>query len=286
MRLGSCPSSSTDNVAADAPGASTSAPRNAASSVALPPFTVTLQRSPGPRSPARGPPSPSMDQFVKRSYAGRVSRLPGFAACDGSPWSRVSCSPGAAGASPRRHPRRRRARRPPPRRHRSSPRRAVERAHCPAALEGCREATGRVLYVEAVDPDGDGDAHFVLAGGRITAPGISAIAVRRELRPRPLPGVGDWVSAAGVVWTGRTASGRSRPRCCTSGPDEHFSGVCGIGVRAGLARSRTPHTFVPDAAPSRRERSHRDERLAAMKRTGSRRTSEGFPERLGPRRFR
>ena len=78
----------------------------------------------------------------------------------------------------------------------------MERARCPEGLEGCREATGRVLYVEAVDPDGDGDAHFVLAGGRITAPGISAIAVRAELRPRRLPRVGDWVSAAGVVWTG------------------------------------------------------------------------------------
>ena len=81
-------------------------------------------------------------------------------------------------------------------------RRTVPRARCPAGLAGCREASGRVLYVEAVDPDGDGDAHFVLAGGRITAPGISTIAVRRELRPRRLPEVGDWVSAAGVVWTG------------------------------------------------------------------------------------
>jgi hypothetical protein len=79
--------------------------------------------------------------------------------------------------------------------------RPVKRAACPPGLEGCRSATGRVLYVEAVDPDGDGDAHFVLAGGRITAPGISAIAVRRELRPRRLPEIGDWVSAAGVVWT-------------------------------------------------------------------------------------
>ena len=59
-----------------------------------------------------------------------------------------------------------------------------------------------MLYVEAVDPDGDGDAHFVLAGGRITAPGISTIAVRKELRPRRLPRIGDWVSAAGIVWTG------------------------------------------------------------------------------------
>ena len=89
---------------------------------------------------------------------------------------------------------------PQPRRPRAG--RGVERAHCPAGLDGCREATGRVLYVEAVDPDGDGDAHFVLAGGRITAPGISTVAVRAELRPRRLPRVGDWVSAAGVVWTG------------------------------------------------------------------------------------
>jgi hypothetical protein len=85
---------------------------------------------------------------------------------------------------------------------RAPARRAVRRAHCPDGLDGCREATGRVLYVEAVDPDGDGDAHFVLAGGRITAPGISTIAVRAELRPRRLPRAGDWISAAGVVWTG------------------------------------------------------------------------------------
>ena len=104
---------------------------------------------------------------------------------------------GCGGSDPAPSPRASATPSPAPREHR-----AVERAHRRAGLEGCREATGRVLYVEAVDPDGDGDAHFVLAGGRITAPGISAIAVRRELRPRPLPRIGDWVSAAGVVWTG------------------------------------------------------------------------------------
>jgi hypothetical protein len=57
--------------------------------------------------------------------------------------------------------------------------------------------------VEAKDPDGDGDAHFVLAGeDSISGPGISAIDVEKEMRPRHLPRVGDWVSAAGPVYRG------------------------------------------------------------------------------------
>ena len=80
--------------------------------------------------------------------------------------------------------------------------RALERARCPRALANCAEATGRVIAVEAVDPDGDGDAHYVLAGGRITAPGLSVIDVARPLRPRRLPRIGDRVSAAGPVYTG------------------------------------------------------------------------------------
>jgi hypothetical protein len=60
-----------------------------------------------------------------------------------------------------------------------------------------------VLYVERVDPDGDGDAHFVLASRQsITAPGISVIDVKRSLRPSPLPGRGDRMSAAGPVYQG------------------------------------------------------------------------------------
>jgi len=78
----------------------------------------------------------------------------------------------------------------------------VRRAHCPAGSENCAAVTGRVLYVEAVDPDGDGDAHYVLAGGRVTAPGLSVIDVRRDLRPRRLPRTGELVSAAGPVFTG------------------------------------------------------------------------------------
>lgn len=75
-------------------------------------------------------------------------------------------------------------------------------AHCPTT-SNCRTATGRIVYVEAVDPDGDGDAHFVLASAdSITAPGISVIDVAADLRPRPLPEIGDDISAAGPVYRG------------------------------------------------------------------------------------
>ena len=67
-----------------------------------------------------------------------------------------------------------------------------EPVRCPAAEANCRSASGTIVYVERVDPDGDGDAHFVLASREgITAPGISVIDVARDLRPHPLPGVGD-----------------------------------------------------------------------------------------------
>jgi hypothetical protein len=78
----------------------------------------------------------------------------------------------------------------------------VERAHCDAGAANCAAVTGRVLYVEAVDPDGDGDAHYVLAGGNVTAPGVSVIDVERRLRPRRLPHAGELVSAAGPVFEG------------------------------------------------------------------------------------
>jgi len=60
-----------------------------------------------------------------------------------------------------------------------------------------------IVYVERVDPDGDGDAHFVIADPQsITLPGLTAIDVRAGLRPHPLPGPGDLISAAGPVQTG------------------------------------------------------------------------------------
>jgi hypothetical protein len=76
-------------------------------------------------------------------------------------------------------------------------------ARCPASIANCRTASGRIVYVERVDPDGDGDAHFVLISREgITGPGLSVIDVARSLRPHPLPGPGDRVSAAGPVYKG------------------------------------------------------------------------------------
>ena len=76
-------------------------------------------------------------------------------------------------------------------------------AECDPAQTNCEAATGRIVYVESVDPDGDGDAHFVVFDhDGVTAPGFSVIDVARDLRPRPLPGPGDLISAAGPVYPG------------------------------------------------------------------------------------
>jgi len=79
----------------------------------------------------------------------------------------------------------------------------LERAHCPPDLTNCRTASGRIIYVERVDPDGDGDAHFVLTSRQsITLRGVTVIDVEKSLRPHPLPVNGDRVSAAGPVYRG------------------------------------------------------------------------------------
>jgi hypothetical protein len=79
----------------------------------------------------------------------------------------------------------------------------LPRAHCPPGLSNCREARGRIVYVERIDPDGDGDAHFVLLSSEsVTAPGLTVVDVKRSLRPSPLPGPGDRLSAAGPVYRG------------------------------------------------------------------------------------
>jgi len=105
---------------------------------------------------------------------------------------------GEARAAPRERPAQRPQAREPDR-----PKQRLRTARCPAAGHGCASASGRIVYVERVDPDGDGDAHFVLASRKsVTAPGISVIDVAKELRPSPLPGPGDRISAAGPVYEG------------------------------------------------------------------------------------
>ncbi len=80
---------------------------------------------------------------------------------------------------------------------------SVAPSRCPAGLHGCRSVEGRIVFVEAHDPDGDGDAHFVILDAQgITLPGLTAVKVTRRLRPRPLPGFGDLISAAGPMQTG------------------------------------------------------------------------------------
>jgi hypothetical protein len=85
----------------------------------------------------------------------------------------------------------------------TSARQGLERAQCPRDLRGCRTALGRVVLVESVDPDGDGDLHVVLVGrDGITAPGFTAVDVRKGLRPRRDPRVGQLVTTAGQVQRG------------------------------------------------------------------------------------
>ncbi|HEU4944988.1 MAG TPA: hypothetical protein VFT10_07470 [Solirubrobacterales bacterium] len=79
----------------------------------------------------------------------------------------------------------------------------VAPSHCPPGLPSCRTVEGRISFVERVDPDGDGDAHFVVIDPQgITLPGLTAVDVRKGLRPDPLPLPGDLLSAAGPVQTG------------------------------------------------------------------------------------
>ena len=60
-----------------------------------------------------------------------------------------------------------------------------------------------MLYVERVDPDGDGDLHVVLiGGGSLSAPGVTVLDVAPALRPARDPAPGDLVTGAGPVYRG------------------------------------------------------------------------------------
>ncbi|HET6998966.1 MAG TPA: hypothetical protein VFI03_10275 [Solirubrobacterales bacterium] len=91
----------------------------------------------------------------------------------------------------------------PDRPDRAKPAETVAPSRCDADRPACRTTEGRIVYVERVDPDGDGDAHFVITDPQgITLPGLTAIDVRKGLRPQPLPRPGDLISAAGPVQIG------------------------------------------------------------------------------------
>ena len=78
----------------------------------------------------------------------------------------------------------------------------ARKARCEEGVPRCRAIRGTVIYVERVDPDGDGDLHVVVNDGSITLPGMTAVDVAPELRPRRDPRIGDRVSAAGPVQKG------------------------------------------------------------------------------------
>ena len=81
-------------------------------------------------------------------------------------------------------------------------RKPLPRPPCAAGVPKCASVSGRVVYVERVDPDGDGDLHVVVTGGSVTTPGLTAIDVRPGLRPARDPRIGDRAAASGPVQTG------------------------------------------------------------------------------------
>jgi hypothetical protein len=82
------------------------------------------------------------------------------------------------------------------------PRREIVRATCRTGAGNCAAATGRIIFLERVDPDGDGDLHLVITGGSVTGPGFTVLDVGKDLRPRRDPRIGDLASGAGPVYRG------------------------------------------------------------------------------------
>lgn len=81
----------------------------------------------------------------------------------------------------------------------------IRSARCPGAADNCSAAVGRVIYIESVDADGDGDLHVVatrVRGDAVTGRGLVVFDVNKDLRPRRDPAVGDLVTGAGPVFTG------------------------------------------------------------------------------------
>ena len=62
----------------------------------------------------------------------------------------------------------------------------VTASACPAGLPDCRTTRGRIAYVQGLDPDGDGDAHFVIVDAQGITPSRPDLD-RRPPRAAPAP---------------------------------------------------------------------------------------------------
>jgi predicted small lipoprotein YifL len=78
-------------------------------------------------------------------------------------------------------------------------------ARCARDAMNCAASMGRVIYIESVDPDGDGDLHvvaIVTKGKVVTGAGITVFDVSKHLRPKKDPRLGAIVTGAGPVYRG------------------------------------------------------------------------------------
>jgi hypothetical protein len=63
----------------------------------------------------------------------------------------------------------------------------------------CRPVDGRIVYIQRVDSDGDGDLHLLLISRQsVSAPGFTMLKINARLREGMDPGIGRWVSAVGM----------------------------------------------------------------------------------------
>ena len=117
-----------------------------------------------------------------------VLAAPGCGGSDEPPTSQTASAPDRSPADVRGGERERASLRP---------------ARCTGSARNCRAAIGRVVFVESVDPDGDGDLHVVLLDARsLSGPGVTVLDVSRALRPATDPSIGDLATGAGPVYRG------------------------------------------------------------------------------------